>query len=229
MNLVATITPPEALPATQPHGARHDSVAARSARRDAQTARIVEAARACFKASGFHGASMSDICNAAGMSPGALYRYFPSKESLVEAICAADREEDANILKQIADADDVVEGMVGGLLAHVMQVHRSGMAPLFSEIFAEAQRNPVIEGTLQRSMCDAERVIFDSLAKAQAKGEIDPVAPLPLLLQTMMAMGHGLVTHDLPRLGITPDMMTPVIRAMVMALLRPATTEPAAK
>jgi AcrR family transcriptional regulator len=213
MNLITAIAEPEAGGAPQP---------ARSARRDAQTARIVEAARVCFKTSGFHGASMSDICNAAGMSPGALYRYFPSKESLVEAICAADREEDAKILKQIAEATDVVEGMVGGLLAHVMQVHRSGMAPLFSEIFAEAQRNPAIDRTLQDSMCDAEKVIFERLAKAEANGEIRPVAGLPVLLQTMMAMGHGLVTHDLPRVGITPDMMTPIIRAMVVGLLRPS-------
>ena len=44
---------------------------------------ILGAAQRCFVRSGFHGASMQDICAEAGMSPGNLYRYFPSKEALI--------------------------------------------------------------------------------------------------------------------------------------------------
>ena len=40
---------------------------------------ILAAAQRCFVRSGFHGASMQDICNEAGMSPGNLYRYFPRR------------------------------------------------------------------------------------------------------------------------------------------------------
>ncbi|MCU0831114.1 MAG: TetR/AcrR family transcriptional regulator [Rhizobiaceae bacterium] len=211
---------PDAL-AAQPSG--------RTQRREAQVARIVEAARACFLRSGFHGASMGDICAEAGMSPGALYRYFPSKESLIEAICAADRDEDAKILIKIAEAESVVDGMTDGLVAHVEQMHRSGLAPLFSEIFAEANRNPAIHKALDNSMCDAERVIFEAMKAAQDRGEIAPVAPLDVLLQSMMAMGQGIVTHDLPRRGISPDTLRPVIHAMVVALLRPTEKSPKAK
>ena len=63
----------------------------RAERRDQQIQRILEAAKSCFVRSGFQGASMQEICAECGMSPGALYRYFPSKESIVEAICEADR------------------------------------------------------------------------------------------------------------------------------------------
>ena len=44
---------------------------------------ILEAAQRCFVRSGFHHASMQDICAEAGMSPGKLYRYFPSKEAII--------------------------------------------------------------------------------------------------------------------------------------------------
>lgn len=50
----------------------------RAERRDQQTQRILDAARACFVRHGFQGASMQQICAEAGMSPGALYRYFAS-------------------------------------------------------------------------------------------------------------------------------------------------------
>ena len=45
-------------------------------------AEILAAAQRCFVRSGFHGASMQEICAEAGMSPGNLYRYFPSKEAI---------------------------------------------------------------------------------------------------------------------------------------------------
>ena len=72
----------------------------RAERRDQQTQRILEAAKTCFVRSGFQGASMQQICAEAGMSPGALYRYFSSKEAIIEAICEADRAEDAKLFRR---------------------------------------------------------------------------------------------------------------------------------
>src|ERR1041384_4309671 len=54
---------------------------------------ILAAAQRCFVRAGFHGASMQDICAEAGMSPGNLYRYFPSKEALIAGIAERDRAE----------------------------------------------------------------------------------------------------------------------------------------
>ena len=52
-------------------------------RREARRAEIVAAARRCFSHNGFHQTSMEDIAAEAGLSVGAPYRYFPSKEDLV--------------------------------------------------------------------------------------------------------------------------------------------------
>src|SRR5689334_25156866 len=64
-------------------------------------AEILDAAERCVARSGFHQASMQDICAEAGMSPGNLYRYFPSKESIIAAIAERDR---AEVGAQLADA-----------------------------------------------------------------------------------------------------------------------------
>ena len=75
---------------------------------------ILAAAQRCFVRAGFHGASMQDICNEAGMSPGNLYRYFPSKEALIAGIAERDR---AEVAQEFASADlsrgffAVLEGM----------------------------------------------------------------------------------------------------------------------
>jgi TetR/AcrR family transcriptional regulator, repressor for uid operon len=75
---------------------------------------ILAAAQRCFVRSGFHGASMQDICAEADMSPGNLYRYFPSKEALIAGIAERDR---AEVAQEFASADlsrglfAVIEGM----------------------------------------------------------------------------------------------------------------------
>ena len=45
-------------------------------------AHILDAAGRCFAREGFHRATMQHIVREAGLSPGALYRYFASKEDL---------------------------------------------------------------------------------------------------------------------------------------------------
>ena len=47
---------------------------------------------------------MHEICGEAGMSPGALYRYFPSKESIIEAISEDHRREDRRSLSALTVA-----------------------------------------------------------------------------------------------------------------------------
>ncbi|MFE9453761.1 TetR/AcrR family transcriptional regulator [Streptomyces sp. NPDC006739] len=55
-------------------------------RREARRAEIVAAARRCFSRDGFHQTSMPDIAAEAGVSAGAPYRYFASKEEIILAI-----------------------------------------------------------------------------------------------------------------------------------------------
>jgi len=55
--------------------ARHETA-------EVRRAQILSAALACFSSSGFHGASMEKIANAAGLSKGALYWHFKNKNDL---------------------------------------------------------------------------------------------------------------------------------------------------
>ena len=57
-----------------------------SAEREAATRRrILQAARKVFVEKGFHRASIDDVVDAAGLSVGAIYTYFPSKDELIRA------------------------------------------------------------------------------------------------------------------------------------------------
>ena len=54
---------------------------------------ILDTAEKCFALHGFHATTIQIICREAGISAGALYVYFNSKEALIAGICERDRAE----------------------------------------------------------------------------------------------------------------------------------------
>ncbi|WP_426613224.1 TetR/AcrR family transcriptional regulator [Bradyrhizobium sp. McL0616] len=88
-------------------------------RSDEETKRIVfEAARHAFAVDGYAATSTEELARRAGISTKTLYRLFPGKAALFEAMCA-DRLErllsDVNL--QANDAVDIETGMGAALLA----------------------------------------------------------------------------------------------------------------
>jgi AcrR family transcriptional regulator len=193
----------------------------RAERRDLQVQRILEAAKTCFVRSGFQGASMQQICAEAGMSPGALYRYFSSKESIIEAICEADRADDAKLFASILSNPNVVDGMVQGAMAHIRHIHENNASALFAEICAEAMRNEAVERTCMKNMEQVFEVFRGYIGGGIERGEIDPPVDIETLLHTMMAIVHGMALNDLPRLGVSLDKLEILCRASIEGMLRP--------
>jgi AcrR family transcriptional regulator len=85
---------------------KHSQPAGRKRRSDAQENRnrILEVAKGAFTRSGAD-ASLDDIAKQAGVGPGTLYRHFPTRDALIEAVyhtevgklAAAQRELSANL------------------------------------------------------------------------------------------------------------------------------------
>lgn len=193
----------------------------RAERRDQQTQRVLDAAKTCFVRSGFQGASMHDICAEAEMSPGALYRYFSSKEAIIEAICEADRREDARIFEAVLSNPDVIEGLVFGAVTHIRYVHDTNAAPLFAQICAEAMRNDAVESTCRFHMEQVQAMFRDYIGAAWRRGEIDPVVELDILVPALMAIVHGMALNDLPSLDIPFERLEVLVRASLEGMLRP--------
>jgi len=199
----------------------------RAERRGQQAQRVLDAARTCFVRSGFQGASMHEICAEAGMSPGAVYRYFVSKEAIVEAICEADRREDARIFDAVLGNPDVVDGLVSGAMTHIRHVHETNAAPLFAQICAEAMRNDAVESTCRFHMQQVQAMFRDYIGAALDRGEIDPPVELDILVPALMAIFHGMALNDLPALGIAYDRLEVLVRASLEGMLRPTSSSPA--
>lgn len=77
----------------------------------ARRQQILDAALACFDRDGFHGASMQDIFEESGMSAGAVYRYFSSKEDIVEAIAESRHAKEAELIEEAMQGSDLRSGL----------------------------------------------------------------------------------------------------------------------
>src|SRR5918997_4224282 len=84
---------------------RRDSEEPTSERRT----QILNAAERSFCRSGFHRTTMQDVAAEASMSPGNLYRYFPSKDALVAGLCERDRAEVAEDFSRLAPSENFLE------------------------------------------------------------------------------------------------------------------------
>jgi AcrR family transcriptional regulator len=101
---------------------------ARAARRD----QIIAAAAECFARSGYHVTTMADIAEAAGVSKGTPYLYFPGKEALFIALY---EEWDCGLATR-------VEAAVGGLAEPARRSPRRVLAAAASAIADYVLDNP---------------------------------------------------------------------------------------
>jgi TetR/AcrR family transcriptional repressor of uid operon len=101
---------------------------ARAARRD----QIIAAAAECFARAGYHATTMADIAEAAGVSKGTPYLYFPGKEALFTALY---EEWDCGLAARIGAA-------VGRLPEPARRSPRAVLAAVASAVAAHVLENP---------------------------------------------------------------------------------------
>jgi AcrR family transcriptional regulator len=135
-------------------------------------AEILAAAERCFARSGFHGATIAQICDEAGISPGHLYHYFASKEAIIGAITSAGLEYTKARLAEVTEDQDPIRTLVSEFeRLKALNKTRSGV---LLDVLAEAARNPEIGKILQDTSEAMRRLMAEFLRRGQAHGQIDP-------------------------------------------------------
>lgn len=163
---------------------------------------ILEAAARCFRASGFRGASISDICRESGIGVGNLYHYFDGKEAMVEAIAAQDGAITARILDELDRADDIVARIRE--LASVADMDEGYVVDdaLAVEIIAEAARNPRVAAIRREADLVVRRRLAEVLAGAQRRGTVDGAIDPDAMAWLVVSLFEGL---SLRRVTDTPE------------------------
>lgn len=183
-------------------------------------AEILDAAERCFARSGFHQTSMQEICAEAGMSPGNLYRYFPSKEALIAGITERNRVQAAADFAAVDNAPDFFAGF--SALGRQYLVERSDeQVALCIEIMAEARRNADIRRIHEGIYSEVRAGLVSILQRAADRGQLRPDLDLEKIVTVLLALGDGIEF----RRAIDPSFSADAVIDIILDLVRYALTD----
>ena len=135
---------------------------------EANREKLLEAAGEGFRQHGFDGVKVADVMQAAGLSHGAFYTYFESKDDLVAQACAASLERQAGRLKA-AKGDPKAE-LEAYIIRYLSTKNRDepGQACLFPALAADVARQTE---PVRRVFSEGMEDYLDALAALSDSGE----------------------------------------------------------
>lgn len=157
---------------------------------------ILDRIKQVFARKGFEGASMQELAQAAQMSVGNFYRYFPSKDAIVTALVERDLASIQEQFDAAREADDKASAYLA-LAGANMTCTTQDEAALWSEIDAAAYRNPEIaalrarlEATVRENILEAMRT-SDRFDRSLSDDEMKTRAELVMILVKGLAKKRG--------------------------------------
>jgi AcrR family transcriptional regulator len=197
------------------------------AKRDARQHQILNAALACFSENGFHQTGMADIVGRSGLSHGAVYLYFQSKDDLIAAL-AVDRHRQEALLNQAAGhGDDPIEGLralVRGYAHWLTDRSAEATRRVGVNGWAEALRNERVRANVVEGIDAARTVIALLVERAQAQRLISDDLSADAIARTLVALFQGYVLQIVWRQPIDVGAVLAVVDQMLAGLAPAART-----
>lgn len=155
--------------------------------------RILEAANKIFAEKGYHEATMDDIAKRLGVSKGAIYLYFASKEDLFEAMCKTAPHAFKEILYSSFSSDTNPVQSATQFFDKMLKLSASNPGLSF-EILSEASRNPTLKRILRQNHAEYEEVLCGFLAEGQKRRIVGDSWDIRSLANSLIALWNGLET-----------------------------------
>jgi len=188
---------------------------------EARRAEILDAAETCFIRRGLHQTTMHDICEESQLSPGAVYRYFDSKDDLIDAVAERRTQQEMQFIDeakaQTSEAAEALTVLGDRFWGQFLRSDFEHWARLDIEIWPETLRNPRHQARVreQRSMLRQALTEVCRLAIEQGtmRLEANPLAMANLL----MALYRGLQLHKAIDPSVDTDEIFSLLRLNVLA------------
>jgi len=147
---------------------------ARKLRADAQRnrGRILEVAKEAFTRDGA-AASLEDIAKTAGIGPGTLYRHFPTRDALIEAVYRSEVEKLAVAQERFAAAMAPLEALRAWMLLFIDHVSEKKLIlPVMETVAGGSAR--LIEGSRGLIHSTFVRAVEAAVASGELREDTDP-------------------------------------------------------
>lgn len=185
---------------------------------DGRRQQIIDAAYRCFAQKGFHQTTMRDIYAESGLSAGAIYRYFSSKEEIIKASFIFDYQRALPVFQQAAEDPDplpAIARLLDFFFAGLESAAALGADRVNIQGWAEALVNPKLLPPLRESL----QAFLDELSKVvrrgQAMGVINPTLDPEAMGEVILSCYFGLYLQK----AFQPDLDVGKYKVAVLSLL----------
>jgi AcrR family transcriptional regulator len=186
---------------------------------EARKSQIVDAAWTCFARNGYHRTTMQDIATEAGLSAGAIYRYFDGKEAVLVAInqrsqalgralVAAAAGDNADPIRSIAIIGEA-------MLRFFHDPEFETIARINIEIWPEILRHEHLRKAVGDEMrfwrATFTKLMTDARDRGYLRTDVNPEALAQALICTWEGMRHYRMADD----GFRPEALVEVFRSLL--------------
>ena len=171
---------------------KHSQPVPRKPRRDAQRnrERILEVAKEAFTRSGAD-ASLDEIAKQAGVGPGTLYRHFPTRDALIEAVYRSEVEKLAAAERTFAETMAPVEALRAWMLLFVDHIAaKQIIAPALNSVVGGPSR--LYEGSHGLIHAAIDALVKRAIKSGDIRRDLEPFDLLRALIGVChVASGPG--------------------------------------
>ena len=149
--------------------------AQRKPRADAQRnrERILEVAKEAFTRSGAN-ASLDDIAKQAGVGPGTLYRHFPTREELLQAVYRSELEKLAAAERKFAQTMIPIEALRAWLLLFVDAIAAKELiAPALNTLVGDHKK--MFEASYAQTLEAIRSLVKRAIQSGDIRRDLDPI------------------------------------------------------
>jgi TetR/AcrR family transcriptional regulator, transcriptional repressor of aconitase len=200
---------------------------------DARRAQIIDAASICFSRRGLHGTTMQDIIRESGLSAGAIYSYFESKNAIVVAIADERHAVEQSAIRNAGREADFGE-MLGQLsqyfVGSLRQAGEQERRRVGIQLWAEALHDDELLAVVRRGVDEPRKMLAAMAKAAQQQGRLRPEFQPDATARIFIALFHGLILQQAwdKRMEIKPYLaaLDALRRLIVTEQRKPAANTP---
>jgi AcrR family transcriptional regulator len=188
--------------------------------------RLLLAAGEVFAQRGYDRASLDDVAAAAGLTKGAVYSSFASKDDLFYALMRERIDERLALVTEAVERQTTVSDMTrdaGSGLAQLMSSQRDWHL-LFIEFWARAVRDPELHDEFARERRSVRGLVAQFLEARAAEAGVNLPAPAEQLAVAVLALSNGIAIEHLA----DPETVDPSTFGVTLGLLLDGLLTPAA-
>lgn len=156
--------------------------------------RIIEQAMKAFSERGYYRTRMADIAGDLGVSKGAIYQYFESKEQLFIEAIRHHGERRARVVRGFLDSGSLKSISTGEFFDEMLELRLNSL-PLSVDLLRETDRNKALRNTLVGIAEDWGQGLVELIDEMKRKGDIRADIDSSSLSRGILALRDGLYSH----------------------------------